>query len=71
MCFCCNPGERACQQMLCAQHELRIFVFACNRGGRACVQVLRAGQLLTMRLFQFEHDGLGTLATSSAGFQSI
>ena len=71
MCFGCNPGERACQQMLCAQHELSIVVFACNPGGRACVQVLRAGQLLIVRLFQFEHDGLGTLATSSAGFQSI
>ena len=71
MCFGCNRGERACQQMLRAKHELKLFVFACNPGARACVQVLRAGQLLTMRLFQFEHDGLGTLATSSAGFQTI
>ena len=69
--FDCNPGERACQQVLRAKHQLKIFVFACNPGGRACVQVLRARQLLTMRLFQFEHHGLGTLATSSAGFQSI
>ena len=69
--FGCNPGERACQQVLRAKHQLKIFVFACNPGGRACVQVLRARQLLTMRLFQLGHHGLDTLATSSAGLQSI
>ena len=58
------------REILC-EASVENIRFGCNPGERACQQVLRARQLLTMRLFQFEDDGLGNLATSSAGFKSI
>ena len=47
----------------CSRTSLRML----QGGGGSGV----AKHLWTMRLFQFEHHGLGTLATSSGGFQSI
>ena len=50
--FGCNPGGRACQQVLRAKHLLKMHVFGCNPGGRACQQVLRAKHLLKMHVLQ-------------------